>query len=116
MKFSSTNKIRLAEDLFKLLGEGSTPTKKDAEFYLNKTHAAEIGYLMNSITSNLVKSEVVQNIYDIANSQRFAVGVDLKKVKQHQKTTGGGKLEEIDPTNKTAYKVLFESSFHYVVK
>ena len=104
------------EDLFKLLGEGSTPTKKDAEFYLNKTHAAEIGYLMNSITSNLVKSEVVQNIYDIANSQRFAVGVDLKKVKQHQKTTGGGKLEEIDPTNKTAYKVLFESSFHYVVK
>jgi hypothetical protein len=104
------------EALFKLIGTGPIPTNKNAEFYLNKTHSAEIGYIMKSIGSNLVKSQVVTNIYDIANSQRFAVGVDMKKIEQYQKMTGNGKLEEIDPKNKTAYKILFESSFHYVIK
>ena len=104
------------ESLFKLIGQGSVPKNQSAEFYLNKTHSAEIGYIIDNISSNLIKSELIQNWYDIANSQRFAVGINMNKVKQNKKMKGNCKLEDIDPSNKTAYKILFESSFHYVVK
>lgn len=104
------------ETLFKLVGQGSVPKNQNAEFYLNKTHSAEIGYLMKSITSNLVKSELIQNWYDIANSQRFAVGINPKTIARYKKMKGNCQLEDIDPTNKVAYNILFESSFHYVVK
>lgn len=104
------------ESLFKLIGQGSVPKNQNAEFYLNKTHSAEIGYIIANISSNLVKSELIQNWYDIANSQRFAVGINFNKIKQNKKMKGNCKLEDIDPSNKTAYRILFESSFHYVVK
>jgi hypothetical protein len=99
-----------------MVGDGDIPKNKDAEFYLNKTHSAEIGYLMKSITSNLVKSELIKNWYDIANSQRFAVGISPQADKKYKKMKGNCKMESIDPENKMGYKILFESSFHYVVK
>ena len=102
--------------LFDKVGDGDIPKNKDAEFYLNKTHSAEIGYLMKSITGDLVKSELIKNWYDIANSQRFAVGISPQAVEKHKKMKGNCKMESIDPTNKNGYEILFESSFHYVVK
>jgi len=108
------------EEMYNLIGEGGNPIPgKKPEWYLNKAHSAEIGMLINGIQSTLVKSQVVQNIYDIANSQKFAVGLTpqrLKTFKEKKRGNGCKELEEIDPSNMTAFKVLFESSLHYVVK
>ena len=105
--------------MYNLIGEGGKLADNKPEWYLNKAHAAEVGMMIEGIQTQLVKSQVVQNIYDIANSQRFAVGLTpqrLKTYKEKKRGNGCKELEEIDPSNMTAFKVLFESSLHYVVK
>ena len=108
------------EELYKLLGEGGNPIPgQKGEWYLNKSHSGEIGYLLSKITRPSVKNSIIQNIYDIANSQRFAVGLDVTEAQMKAMKKGAPgepDIELIDPSNLTTYRTLFESSLHYVVK
>ena len=108
------------EELYNLLGEGGNPIPgQKGEWYLNKSHSGEIGYLLSKITRPSVKNSIIQNIYDIANSQRFAVGLDVTEAQMKAMKKGAPgepDIELIDPSNLTTYRTLFESSLHYVVK
>ena len=84
--------------------------------YISKTHSGEIGVAIDKILRNFMKGVVLENLHNIASSQKVQTGAALEQIQRRVSTLGGilkGELERFPPAKAD---LIWESGFHLVVK
>jgi len=99
------------DKMYKLLNGSGSFEKTDGKSILNKTIAAEIGIAIEFITNKLTRDVTVENLYDLAASQRFSAGVRADQLAKRKNIYG----KEAQALGKKEAQYVFDSCFYLKV-
>mgnify|MGYP001189361549 FL=1 len=85
------------------------------EAWLNKTHAGEVGVAVNDIANKISRDITVENLFDLAASQRFGAGISAQQLERRKQMLPNS-LREINNVPVTEAKTIWNACFHLVVK
>ena len=86
------------------------------EAWLNKTHAGEVGVAVNDITNKLIRDVTVENLFDLAASQRFGAGVSAEQLERRKRMLPQYLKEDLEQVPVSEAKEIWNACFHIVVK
>ena len=86
------------------------------EAWLNKTHAGEVGVAVNDITNKLIRDVTVENLFDLAASQRFGAGVSAEQLERRKRMLPQYLKEDLEQVPVSEAKGIWNACFHIVVK
>jgi hypothetical protein len=94
--------------------ERSARTPEEA--FLNKTHAGEVAVAVNDIVNKIKRDVTVENLFDLAASQRLSAGVRVEQIERRKNSISKEleiDLNAIPPANAS---VIWNACFYVVVK
>ena len=94
--------------MYKLLNGSGSFGKSDGKSILNKTIAAEIGVAIEFITNKLTRDVTVENLYDLAASQKFSAGVRADQLAKRKNIYG----KEAQALGVKEAQYVFDSCFY----
>ncbi len=110
--------------LFKALGNNaaawdppqSVLSRNPGVVYISKTHAGEIGVSVDKIIRKFMKGVVLENLHNIASSQKVQTGTTMEQISRRAAGLGKllkGELERFPPAKAD---LIWKSGYHLVVK
>lgn len=99
------------DKMYKFINGSGSFERKDGKDIMNKTIAAEIGVAIEGITNKLTKDVTVENLYDLAASQRFSAGVRADQLAKRK----GIYSKEAKALGSKEAQYVFESCFYLKV-
>jgi hypothetical protein len=96
------------DNMYKLLNGSGSFEKTDGKSILNKTIAAEIGVAIQFITNKLTRDVTVENLYDLAASQKFSAGVRADQLAKRKNIYG----KEAQALGVKEAQYVFDSCFY----
>lgn len=99
------------EELFELINPNEEFKKKGGTEILNKTVASEIAVAIDFIKNKLARDVVIENLYDLAASQRFSSGIRADQLERRKGIYG----KEAKALGKKEAEYVFESCFYLKV-
>jgi hypothetical protein len=96
------------DNMYKLLNGSGSFGKSDGKSILNKTIAAEIGVAIEFITNKLTRDVTVENLYDLAASQKFSAGVRPDQLAKRKNIYG----KEAQALGVKEAQYVFDSCFY----
>ncbi len=99
------------DKLFELINTTGEFERKDPKDVMNKTIASEIAVAIEFITNKLTKDVTVENLYDLAASQRFSAGIRAEQLEKRK----GIYNKEAQSLGPKEAQYVFESCFYLKV-
>lgn len=99
------------DKLFTLVNKSGEFQRKDPKDIMNKTIASEIAVAIEFITNKLTKDVTVENLYDLAASQRFSAGIRADQLAKRK----GIYSKEAQALGSKEAQFVFESCFYLKV-
>jgi hypothetical protein len=111
-KPTNMNKLKpYMDELYSMINKDQSFKKKDPKSILNKTVASEIAVVIDQITNKLTKDIVVENLYDLAASQRFSSGIRPEQLERRK----GIYAKEAKALGPKEAQYIFDSCFYLKV-
>lgn len=99
------------DKMYKLVNGSGEFERKDAKDIMNKTIASEVAVAIEFITNKLTRDVTVENLYDLAASQRFSSGVRADQLAKRK----GIYAKEAKTLGPKEAQYVFESCFYLKV-
>ncbi len=99
------------EKMYKLINGSGKFERKDPKDIMNKTIASEIAVAIEFITNKLTRDVTVENLYDLAASQRFSAGIRADQLAKRK----GIYSKEAKSLGPKEAMYVFESCFYLKV-
>ena len=97
--------------MYKLINGSGEFQRTDSKDIMNKTIASEIAVAIEFITNKLTRDVTVENLYDLAASQRFSAGVRADQLAKRK----GIYSKEAKALGPKEAQYVFESCFYLKV-
>ena len=94
--------------------ERSARTPEEA--WLNKTHAGEIAVAVNDIMNKIKRDITVENLFDLAASQRLSAGVRPDQLDRRRNTVSRELQADLNAIPPSSASVIWNACFYIVVK
>ena len=94
--------------------ERSARTPEEA--FLNKTHAGEVAVAVNDIINKIKRDITVENLFDLAASQRLTAGVRAEQLERRRNTVSKDLESDLNAIPPGSASVIWEACFYIVVK
>jgi len=94
--------------------ERSARTPEEA--WLNKTHAGEIAVAVNDIMNKIKRDITVENLFDLAASQRLSAGVRPEQIERRRNTVSRELQADLNAIPPSSASVIWNACFYIVVK
>lgn len=94
--------------------ERSARTPEEA--WLNKTHAGEIAVAVNDIMNKIKRDITVENLFDLAASQRLSAGVRPEQIERRRNTVSRELQADLNAIPTSSASVIWNACFYIVVK
>jgi len=86
------------------------------EAFLNKTHAGEVAVAVNDIVNKIKRDITVENLFDLAASQRLSAGVRAEQLERRRNTVSKDLESDLNAIPPGSASVIWEACFYIVVK
>lgn len=94
--------------------ERSARTPEEA--WLNKTHSGEIAVAVNDIMNKIKRDITVENLFDLAASQRLSAGVRPEQIDRRRNTVSRELQADLNAIPPSSASVIWNACFYIVVK
>jgi len=94
--------------------ERSARTPEEA--WLNKTHAGEIAVAVNDIVNRIKRDITVENLFDLAASQRLSAGVRPEQLERRRNAVSRELQTDLNAIPPSSASVIWNACFYIVVK
>ena len=94
--------------------ERSARTPEEA--WLNKTHAGEIAVAVNDIVNRIKRDITVENLFDLAASQRLSAGIRPEQLDRRRNTISRELEADLNAIPPSSASVIWNACFYIVVK
>jgi hypothetical protein len=94
--------------------ERSARTPEEA--WLNKTHAGEIAVAVNDIMNKIKRDITVENLFDLAASQRLSAGVRAEQLDRRRNTVSKELQTDLNAIPPSSASIIWNACFYIVVK
>jgi hypothetical protein len=84
--------------------------------YISKTHAGEIGVAVDKIVRNFMKGIVLENLHNIASSQRVQTGTTMEQIARRAMGLGKTLKSDLERFPPAKADLIWQSGYHLVVK
>ena len=84
--------------------------------WASKAHAGEIGVAVDAIVNRVMKDITVENIFNVAASQKVQTGTSLGQLKRRLRTMDNALKTDLRRFPPSKAKLVWNSCFHLVVK
>jgi hypothetical protein len=105
------NLVPYLDKMYKLINGSGEFQRTDPKDIMNKTIASEIAVAIEFITNKLTRDVTVENLYDLAASQRFSAGVRAEQLAKRK----GIYSKEAKALGAKEAQYVFESCFYLKV-
>ena len=83
---------------------------------MNKTHAGEVAVAVNDIINKIKRDITVENLFDLAASQRLTAGVRAEQLERRRNTVSKDLESDLNAIPPGSASVIWEACFYIVVK
>ena len=87
-----------------------------AKVWVSKTHAGEIGVAIDAIMNQAMKDITVENLFNLAASQKVQTGTSQSQLKRRLRTLDQSLKEDLKRFPPAKANLVWNSGFHLVVK
>ena len=94
--------------------ERSARTPEEA--WLNKTHAGEVAVAVNDIVNKIKRDITVENLFDLAASQRLSAGVRVEQLNRRRNNISKELETDLNAIPPASASVIWNACFYLVVK
>jgi hypothetical protein len=86
------------------------------EAWLNKTHAGEVAVAVNDIMNKIKRDLTVENLFDLAASQRLSAGVRPEQLDRRRNTLSRELQADLNAIPPASASIIWNACFYIVVK